>query len=89
MTIKPDILLGILAWCLSLTTLILKYFPVGFEMCNGLLIVPGLWIACMVAMHRMRRRSAWHFWWVWPSIVLTFGYWFPLGIWMVFGKFAP
>ncbi len=71
-----DIILGLTAWLMAIVTRVWLYASYSaIPVVMGRLILPTLWLWCVVPMlinrqHRVRRT-----WWVWLSVPYAFCFW--------------
>ncbi|MBU1277360.1 MAG: hypothetical protein KJ720_18465 [Proteobacteria bacterium] len=81
---NPLNVLGISCWLAALSVFAVKYLPfpwVGLAL--DFLLLPALWLFCLLKMLRARQRAMLFYWWGWPSLPILLLPWAFMGRFLV------
>lgn len=69
---------GVLAWVVAAANLVFQYLEIPKLFLFQVVVVPVVWIACVLIMLTTNRRPLQQLWWVWPSAAMACYHWFRL-----------
>ena len=79
-----DIFLRTACWLAALSIFAVNYLPFPW-LCLALqfLLIPALWLFCLLKMLRGGQRTKLFYWWVWPSLPILLLPWALMGRFLV------